>query len=233
MASTPPPAGTTPASEEHAAGVASARAIIAEALAPAVPDGVGGNDAPSTARSPNPPGGRGASPPSSETVGPDPHDHDPEGRRATVDAGRMALFERQRPPGDVPGQTSDAQLAAALRVLAAGAEDLPHAGDALGMRALMASAAERISRATAANGERSEQIVRLAYEEAAKIVQQAEADAARLRADAQAAMADVLDALQMVDAAHARLGHALESLGGQVHAGPHPSTLAEETASDG
>jgi hypothetical protein len=226
MASTPPTAGSAPTDRE--AGLASARAIIAEALAPVAPDR--GADAGAAVAPPQPhaPVAPGAPP---QAHAPQPHapvvpSPRTDGPPNAGEAGRVALFDQQSRSQGGLQETSDVQLAAALRVLAAGAEDLAHAGDALGMRELMASAAERISHA-ASTGDRSERIVRLAYEEAAKIVQEAEADAARLRADAQAAMGDVLDALQMVDAAHARLGHALESLGGQVDTGPHPSRLAE------
>jgi hypothetical protein len=225
MASTPPTAGSAPADRE--AGLASARAIIAEALAPVAPDRGADAGAAATSRAPDAPVAPVAPSVPAQPHAPEAPTPQPDGSSNAAEAGRVALFDqRSRSQGGLQ-ETSDVQLAAALRVLAAGAEDLPHAGDALGMRELMASAAERISHAAAATGDRSERIVRLAYEEAAKIVQEAEADAARLRADAQAAMGDVLDALQMVDAAHARLGHALESLGGQVDPGPHPSRLAE------
>ncbi|OWY60363.1 hypothetical protein B7486_69590, partial [cyanobacterium TDX16] len=90
------------------------------------------------------------------------------------------------------------QLVAALRYVASQDPQLTGIASGLDLRSLLLAAAERLDRPPVRELEPSA-ATQAALGHAARIVQEAEAQATAIRAQTAAAMADVLDALQMVD----------------------------------
>lgn len=125
-------------------------------------------------------------------------------------------------PDRARSQPSDDQVAADLRFAAFWSQSLPEA-EAVDLRALLLTAADRLVSGDRVAPEQPTWVVDAALVEAARIVRDAEQHAATLRRDTAEALSEVLDALHQVSLAQSRLGHGLESLGRPKGQATHPS----------
>lgn len=137
--------------------------------------------------------------------------------------GKVAASGQPPEPTDrARSEPSDDQVAADLRFAAFWSQSLPEA-EAVDLRALLLTAADRLVSGNQAAPEQPTWMVDAALVEAARIVRDAEQHAAKLRHDTAEALAEVLDALHQVSVAQSRLGHGLESLGRPQGQASHPS----------